>query len=73
MQSHATFDYDEENTYFQDRKKNLVCQDETRKYYTYISIPICSSVGGEHIVFCFNKKGNIDNIQLYTITHLNIE
>ena len=67
------FDYDEENTYFQDRKKNLVCQDDSRMYYTYISIPICNGAGGECLVFCFNKKGNIDNVQFYTITHLNIQ
>ena len=67
------FYYDEENTYFQDRKKNLVCQDDSRMYYTYISIPICNGAGGECLVFCFNKKGNIDNVQFYTITHLNIQ
>jgi len=64
------FDYSEQNVYYQDRKNNLVCQDSPKQYYTYICLPLCNSTWSESIVFCFNKKGFIDNIRLYTTSPL---
>lgn len=64
------FDYSEQNVYYQDRKNNLVCQDSPKRYYTYICLPLCNSMWSEYVVFCFNKKGFIDNIRLYTMSPL---
>lgn len=64
------FDYSEQNVYYQDKKNNLVCQDSHTRYYTYVCLPLCDSKWGEYIVFCFNKKGFLDNMWLYTISPL---
>lgn len=60
------FDYDEGHTYFQNRKRYLVCEESKRKYYTCICLPICNSEYGEYLVFTFNKNGRIDSIQFVT-------
>ena len=64
------FIYSEQNVYYQDKKNNLVCQDSPKRYYMYVCLPLCNSMGSEYLVFCFNKKGFINNIWLYTTSPL---
>lgn len=59
------FAYERESIYYQDKKNNLVCQDSPKLYYTCICMPICNAMESEYIVFCFNKKGFIDQIRTY--------
>lgn len=62
--------YTRENVYYQDKNNNLVCQDSPKWHHTCICMPICNTMGSEHIVFCFSKKGLIEHIRIYTMSPL---
>lgn len=64
------FEYSEQNVYYENKNKHLVCQDSPKRYYTYVCLPICNSMRNEYIVFCFNKKGFIDHLRLYAMSPL---
>ena len=67
------FEYSEQNVYYEDKNKHLVCQDCPTRYYTYVGLDLCNSEVYEYITFCFNKKGFIDHILLYTMSPLNTQ
>lgn len=67
------FEYSEQNVYYEDKNKNLVCQDSPKRYYTYVCLDLCNSDEYEYIAFCFNKKGYIDNLWLYAMSPLNTQ